>query len=162
MHIQLVIRRSRVQYSCPAPSFCWDWSWNLFYGHYLPFTDSRREVVSYLRKNVYWVLFSRLGISLPWKSVVRLTDHSDMTIAVYHGRWTTTQQQLTGTYRPWWKKICFVTWVPSEGSDQSVHLQSLIYVFAVPMRLIWHPGFPKGNTDSSNNTEQMLTGLYCH
>ena len=30
------------------------------------------------------------GLSMPRKSVVRLTDHPDMTIVVYHGRKTTT------------------------------------------------------------------------
>ena len=34
------------------------------------------------------------GLSLPRKSVVRLTDSSDMTIDVYHGRKTITQQLL--------------------------------------------------------------------
>ena len=33
------------------------------------------------------------GLSLPRKSVVRLTDRSDMTVDVYLGRKTTTQQQ---------------------------------------------------------------------
>ena len=33
------------------------------------------------------------GLSLPKKSVVRLTDHPDMTLDVYRGRKTTTQQQ---------------------------------------------------------------------
>ena len=33
------------------------------------------------------------GLSLPKKSVVRLSDHPDMTIAVYHGHKTTTQKQ---------------------------------------------------------------------
>ena len=33
------------------------------------------------------------GLSLPRKSVVRLTDHPDMTVDVYRGRKTTTQQQ---------------------------------------------------------------------
>ena len=37
------------------------------------------------------VLVNRLGgLSLPRKSVVRVTDHRDMTLAVYHGRKTTT------------------------------------------------------------------------
>ena len=40
------------------------------------------------------VLVNRLGgLSLPRKSVVRLTDRPDMTLDVYHGRKTTTQQQ---------------------------------------------------------------------
>ena len=39
------------------------------------------------------VLVNRLGgLSLPRKSVVRLTDHPDMTLDVYHGRKTTIQQ----------------------------------------------------------------------
>ena len=33
------------------------------------------------------------GLSLPRKSVVRLTDRPDMTLDVYRGRKTTTQQQ---------------------------------------------------------------------
>ena len=35
------------------------------------------------------------GLSLPRKSVVRLTDHPDMTLAVYHGAKTTTHNNLT-------------------------------------------------------------------
>ena len=30
-----------------------DWSWNIFYGHSLPSSDSRRSVVSFWRKNVH-------------------------------------------------------------------------------------------------------------
>ena len=42
------------------------------------------------------VLVNRLGgLSLPRKSVVRLTDHPDMTLDVYRGRKTTNQQQHT-------------------------------------------------------------------
>ena len=41
------------------------------------------------------VLVNRLGgLSLPRKSVVRITDHPDMTLDVYRGRKTTIQQQL--------------------------------------------------------------------
>ena len=55
---------------------------------------SRRAVVSYLRKYVHEVLVNRLGgLSLPRKSVVRLTDCPDMTLDVYRGRKTTIQQQ---------------------------------------------------------------------
>ena len=40
------------------------------------------------------VLVNRLGgLSLPRKSVVRLTDRPDMTLDVYRGRKTTTQQE---------------------------------------------------------------------
>ena len=43
------------------------------------------------------VLVNRLGgLSLPRKSVVRLTDRPDMTLDVYRGRKTTTQQQQQG------------------------------------------------------------------
>ena len=43
------------------------------------------------------VLVNHLGgLSLPKKSVVRLTAHPDMTLDFYHGRKTTTQQQQLG------------------------------------------------------------------
>ena len=42
------------------------------------------------------VLVNRLGgLSLPRKSVVRLTDRPDMTLDVYRGRKTTMQQHIT-------------------------------------------------------------------
>ena len=42
------------------------------------------------------VLVNRLGgLSLPRKSVVRLTDRPDMTLDVYCGRKTTMQQQCS-------------------------------------------------------------------
>ena len=42
------------------------------------------------------VLINRLGgLSLPRKSVVRLTDRPDMTLDVYRGRKTTMQQNAT-------------------------------------------------------------------
>ena len=48
---------------------------------------SKRAVVSYWRKYVHEVLVNRLGgLSLPRKSVVRLTDRPDMTLDVYRGR----------------------------------------------------------------------------
>ena len=53
-----------------------------------------RAVVSYWRKYVHEVLVNRLGgLSLPRKSVVRLTDRPDMLLDVYRGRKTTIQQQ---------------------------------------------------------------------
>ena len=61
-----------------------------------PFTDSRGTVVNYWQKYVQEVLVNRLGgLSLSRKCVVRLTDRPDMTLDVYHGRITTTQQQIT-------------------------------------------------------------------
>ena len=60
---------------------------------------SRGAVVSYWRKYVHEVLVNRLGgLSLPRKSVVRLTDRPDMTVDVYRGRKTTIQQQLSVMY----------------------------------------------------------------
>ena len=45
------------------------------------------------------VLVNRLGgLSLPRKSVVRLTDRPDMTLDVYRGRKTTKQQQQQIVY----------------------------------------------------------------
>ena len=49
-------------------------------GHEIIFTAFRPPVVSYWPKNVDWI--NCLGLSLPRKSVVRLTDRLDMTIAV--------------------------------------------------------------------------------
>ena len=50
--------------------------------------------VSNWRKYVHEVLVNRLGgLSLPRKSVVRLTDRPDMTLGVYRGHKTTLQQQ---------------------------------------------------------------------
>ena len=58
-----------------------------------PSPFSRRAVISYWRKYVHEVLVNRLGgLSLPRKSVVRLTDRPDMTLDVYRGRKTTMQQ----------------------------------------------------------------------
>ena len=52
--VRLETRRSPVR---PPPRsatfFRGDWSWNIFYGHYLPSADSRRAGVSFWRKNVH-------------------------------------------------------------------------------------------------------------
>ena len=66
-----------------------------------PSADSRGAVVSYWRKYVHEILVNFLGgLSLPRKSVVRLTDRPDITLDVYRGRKTTTQQPppLSQTY----------------------------------------------------------------
>ena len=48
------------------------------------------------------VLVNRLGgLSLPRKSVVRLTDRPDMTLDVYRGRKTTMQQQQQSVMQVW-------------------------------------------------------------
>ena len=72
---------------------------NSYFGHPIwqhTFVSSsaflRRAVVSYWRKYVHEVLVNRLGsLSLPRKSVVRLTERPDMTLDVYRGRKTTMQ-----------------------------------------------------------------------
>ena len=54
-----------------------------------PSAFSRKAVVSYWPKYVHEVLVNHLGgLSLPRKSVVRLTDHPNMTLDVYCGRKT--------------------------------------------------------------------------
>ena len=71
-----------------------------------PSAFSRRAVVSYWRKYVHEVLVNRLGgLSLPRKSVVRLTDRPDMTLDVYRGRKITMQQQLNLRYNAPYMKI---------------------------------------------------------
>ena len=60
-----------------------------------PSPFSRRAVVSYWRKYVHEVLVNRLGgLSLPRKSVVRLTDRPNMTLDVYRGGKTMQQQRV--------------------------------------------------------------------
>ena len=55
-----------------------------------PSADSRRAVVSYWQKYVHEELVNHLGdLSLPRKSVVRLTDRPDMTLDVYRAKTTT-------------------------------------------------------------------------
>ena len=65
-----------------VPYFWGDRSWNNFYGHSPPSADARRVVVSYKRKYVHKVLVKRLVTLAQEKSVVRSTDHLNMTIAV--------------------------------------------------------------------------------
>ena len=59
-----------------------------------PSAFSRRAVVSCWRKYVHEVPVNRLGgLSLPRKSVVRLTDRPNMTLDIFRGRKTVIQQQ---------------------------------------------------------------------
>ena len=54
MRVRLVIRKLRIRpLSGSATFFRGDWSWNIFYGHSLLSTDSRRAVVSFWGKNVH-------------------------------------------------------------------------------------------------------------
>ena len=55
------------------------------------------------------VLVNRLGgLSLPRKSVVRITDRPDMTLDVYRGRKTTMQQQLQGVRGGYFHFYCIL------------------------------------------------------
>ena len=56
------------------------------------------------------VLVNRLGgLSLPRKSVVKLTDRPDMTLDVYRGRKTTIQQQqILFLVLRWWYSLLFM------------------------------------------------------
>ena len=61
---------------------------------------------------MHGVLVNRLGgLSLPRKSVVRLTDRPDMTLDVYRGRKETMQQQVkkvektTFIFQKIWKPV---------------------------------------------------------
>ena len=68
------------------------------------------------------VLVNRLGgLSLPRKSVVRLTDRPDMTLDVYRGRKTTMQQQQQQwsqeVGRVGGSKNCFATFPHRPDSD---------------------------------------------
>ena len=66
------------------------------------------------------VLVNRLGgLSLPRKSVVRLTDRPDMTLDVYRGQKTTKQQQQQ--FQP-------------NGMDQI----SILFTFAVSLLIYLH------------------------
>ena len=84
----------------------------------------KKAVVSFWRKYVHEVLVNRLGgLSLPMKSVVRLTGRPDMTLDVHRGRKTTMQQ--------------------IEGISKSILLNSILSfailsIFNVRNVIIWH------------------------
>ena len=54
------------------------------------------------------------GLSLPRKSMVRLTDRPDMTFDVYRGRKTTIQQHIHGA---WVANSCIVPFAAFSYSD---------------------------------------------
>ena len=59
------------------------------------------------------VLVNRLGgLSLPRKSVVRLTDRPDMTLDVYRGRKTTMQQQSPSSFHLCPQKMRYISQPP--------------------------------------------------
>ena len=71
------------------------------------------------------VLVNRLGgLSLPRKSVVRLTDRPDMTLDVYRGRKTTIQQTHFSLETPKgvWAKSAILDQMPhTVASDPGLH-----------------------------------------
>ena len=81
------------------------------------------------------VLVNRLeGLSLPRKSVVRLTDRPDLTLDVYRGRKTTIQQQIQcqGVILIW----LIVGQGPTalaEGAGRGFDIFTLIYLFFLPL-----------------------------
>ena len=83
------------------------------------------------------VLVNRLGgLSLPRKSVVRLTDRPDMTLDVYRGRKTTNQQQHISGYRvnrclftrqtDWMRSFCNET-AYVDASPALLYAKRLVY-----------------------------------
>ena len=68
------------------------------------------------------VLVNRLGgLSLPRKSVVRLTDHPDMTLDVYRGRKTTKQKKKKKKIKPSQEKMCPLHQLTGKEPDQTAH-----------------------------------------
>ena len=77
------------------------------------------------------VLVNRLGgLSLPRKSVVRLTDRPDMTLDVYRGRKTTMQQQQQQQPRNRGLSVFYKIKLPSLILIQGTVLMNYISVFA--------------------------------
>ena len=86
------------------------------------------------------VLVNRLGgLSLPRKSVVSLTDRPDLTLDVYRGRKTTTQQRHYKWYR---KQEQFRTW---NGMEQN----SFTLLYATGMTLQQERIPPLARTEQS-------------
>ena len=75
------------------------------------------------------------GLSLPRKSVVRLTDRPDMTLVVYRGRKTTMQQQQQRSlhmYTSTCKYICCKKAIYNKASKTTM---SLLYLFGILQRI---------------------------
>ena len=69
------LRESEVPGSIPGPAQPFMEIVHEIYGHFVPSTDSRMAVVNYWQKYGHLVLVSHLGgVSIPWNSMVRLTD----------------------------------------------------------------------------------------
>ena len=85
-------------------------------------------VLSYWRKYVHEVLVNRLGgLSLPRKSVVRLTDRPDMTLDVYRGRKTTMQQQQQQQPTCWPCPFCTFIMLNNTILLQNQYLNILLF-----------------------------------
>ena len=62
------------------------------------------------------------GLSLPRKSVVRLTDRPDMTLDVYHGWKTTMQQQQQQIHIHQTNIVTTVSRLPTSGRDKNTEI----------------------------------------
>ena len=82
---------------------CSHWRVTIFHCFHIFFTVFIYYTYVQWRKYVHEVLVNRLGgLSLPRKSVVRLTDRPDMTLDVYRGHKTTVQQQpMYNVWKQW-------------------------------------------------------------
>ena len=77
------------------------------------------------------------GLSLPRKSVVRLTDRTDMTLDVYRGRKTTIQQQQHSVTMPIlamhligrcnWNGKCYACSIPVPKSREVLQFVNTVY-----------------------------------
>ena len=97
------------------------------------------------------VLVNRLeGLSLPRKSVVRLTNRPDMTLNVYRGRKTTTTQQQQQTASGIWVKMAimllfnFPFWQcgPLSQNCESLTLEHITTSCVAPSLLFCRPCKP--------------------
>ena len=86
------------------------------------------------------VLANRLGgLSLPRKSVVRLTDRLDMTLGVYYGRKTTIQQQQLAIKRRQLKQLGHYAPHKKESHGTMLSLISLNTQRTLPVRKTYTP-----------------------
>ena len=79
---------------------------------------------------VHEVLVNRLGgLSLPRKSVVRLSDRPDMTLDVYRGRKTTIQQHSKSSHLNIDPKSYAKYQNPSSSGSQDIMLTRFFYCY---------------------------------
>ena len=112
-------------------NFCGDWSWN-FYSHSIPYTDSRRAVVSYWWKYMHLVLVNCLGgLNLPRKSVSRLTDSSPVCLGCPATLKPTSSSSLLDS--SW--GFLYIIWAPSsEFVSSSIPSWQILTAHAHPFR----------------------------